>query len=174
VKKGGDGGITITDTVLNTIGNLFLDAIKMKTIIIDELTAARIEIEKMIVDYVIDNPDDSDIRSLQKNTLQAKEKIGKRILALHDNIKFHILLAKASKNNLFVIIMESIMVVVADFLIQLAPDLNKSSQVVESHMKILTAIALKQRRKAITLLENHLIEVRRRLKTGSVSYFLKE
>lgn len=166
IKKGGEGGPTISDTILNTISDLLLDAIKMRTISVDELTTARLEIEKMMLEYVIENADDSDLRALQENIRKAKEKVRSNTLAIDDNIQFHKMLAKASKNRLFVIIIESVMAVVADFLSRLKPDLKKSSQVVESHEKLLDAIKSRRKTEAIILLERHLVEVKNRIETG--------
>jgi GntR family transcriptional repressor for pyruvate dehydrogenase complex len=160
IKKGGEGGPTISNTILDTISDLLLDAIRMRTISIDELTTARIEIEKIMLEYVIRNADDADVKGLQENVRKAKEKIRNNNLAVDDNIQFHKMLAEASKNRLFVIIVESLMVVVGDFLSRLKPDLKKSSRVVEDHEKLLSAIKAGQKSEAITLLERHLMKVK--------------
>ena len=53
MQKGGSGGPLIVDTILNTISNSFLDAFQLQKISVDELTAARIEIEKMVLKAVL-------------------------------------------------------------------------------------------------------------------------
>ena len=45
----------------------------------------------------------------------AKTLLGKNVQAFRENMEFHKLLAQASKNQVFVIVMESLMTVVADF-----------------------------------------------------------
>ena len=80
-----------------------------------------------------------------------------------ENILFHKLLAKATQNHVFVVVVESMMSVVGDSLNRLGPDIETSSNVVQFHEKILTAIAEKKREKAINLLERHLLEVKGRL-----------
>lgn len=166
IKRGASGGPIISNTISDTISNLFLDAIQMKTIAIDELTVARLEIEKVVLNYAIDNADDSDIKRLQENVLKAKRKIESNIQAFSENVEFHILLAKASKNHLFVMVVQSIMAIVADFLSRLEPDLEKSTQVVEDHEDILNAIIRGKGNESILLLENHLLEVESRLRVS--------
>ncbi len=159
IRKGARGGPIISDTISNTISNSFLDAIQMKSINIGELTLARLEIEKVVLNHAINNADSSDIKDLQENVLKAKRKTENRFQAFSENIEFHKLLAEASKNHVFVIVIQSIMAVVADFLSRLEPNLEKSKRVVKAHEDILNAIISKRGDEAITLLEKHLLQV---------------
>lgn len=74
VHRGGSGGPIIKDTISNTISALFLDAFRMKKISLAELTVARLEIERVVLNYVMDYIDDSDIRSLQESVNRAKKR----------------------------------------------------------------------------------------------------
>ena len=65
----------IKNTVLNRISELFLDAFRMQTISINELTEARLEIERIVLNHAMENADESDIRDLEKNVSKAREKI---------------------------------------------------------------------------------------------------
>lgn len=159
IQRGATGGPIISDTISDTISNSFLDAIQMKAVTIDDLTVARLEIEKVVLSQAIKNADSSDIECLRENILKAKEKIEGNMQAFSENVQFHRLLAKASKNFVFVLVQGAIMAIVADFLSRLEPDLEKSKQVVNSHEDILNAIVERKGDKAITLLENHLLEV---------------
>lgn len=166
IQKGATGGPIISDTISDAISRSFLDAIQMKTITIDELTVARLEIERVVLNHVISKADNSDIKCLQENVLRAKRKIESNVQAFSENVEFHRLLAKASKNHLFVMVMEPIMAIVADFLSRLEPDLEKSKQVVKSHEDILNAIARRKSDESIALLEKHLLEVKGRLQAS--------
>jgi len=163
IQKGVMGGPIIADTILNALSNSLLDAIQMKKITIYELTIARLEIEKVVLSYAIKNADDSDIKILEENIHKAKKKIEDGIQAFDENIQFHRLLAKTSKNHVFSIMMEPIMAVVADFLSRFEQDLEHSKKVIAAHEEILNAITEKRNEKALSLLEDHLLEVRDRL-----------
>ena len=72
VQNGGTGGPLIKDTITYTISDLFLDAFRMEKISIEELTIARLEIEKMVLNHVMDNAGASDIESLKQNVMAAQ------------------------------------------------------------------------------------------------------
>jgi len=159
VQKGSNGGPIIQNTIQDAISRAFVDAVQMDRTTIDELTTARLKIEKSILKYAIDNCDNSDIVHLKENVLRAKKKTVNGIQAFSENIDFHRLLAKASKNHVFVVVEASIMAVVAHFLSDLEPDLGKSKHVVRCHHNLVEAIVQRQHREAWILLEQHLLEI---------------
>jgi len=159
IQRGGNGGLIISDTISNAISKSFLDVFQMKGITLGELTVARLEIEKIVLNLAINNADDSDIKRLQENMRKARRKVESKTQAFSENVEFHRLLAKASKNHLFVIVVQSIMAVVADFLSRLEPDLKTSKEVVEDHENILNAIIGRKTDEAVSLLENHLVKI---------------
>ncbi len=177
IQKGGGGGAIIKDTISNTISKLFLDAFQLEKITIEELTIARVEIEKTVLKYAIQNADASDIRNLQENIGKTWQKIEDNAIVIDENIQFHNLLARASKNHLFVIVVEAITTAVRHFLSQLGPDsefsenaqrysetIIRSKNTVEYHQHILDAIVAKDLDRGLECLEKHLYEVKNRLK----------
>jgi GntR family transcriptional repressor for pyruvate dehydrogenase complex len=166
VQKGGGGGPVIKDTILQRIGDLFLDAFRMKKISMEELTEVRSDIERIVLGYVIDRADESDIKRLKKNVREARKKIDRKVPATQENFQFHRLLAEASKNHLFVIVMESIMAAHSEILSRSGSGLETSANVVAYHEDILRTVVEKDRNMALQLLEKHIKEVGRRLKSG--------
>lgn len=163
IQKGVTGGPLIVDTILNTLSNSLIDAIQMRKITINELTIARVEIEKVVLNHVLQNVEDSDIEILHENIEQAKRKIEAGMPAFDENIQFHKLLARASKNQVFAVMVEPIMTVVADFLSRSEQNLEHSNRVIVAHESILNAIKERKGPEAFSLLEAHLLEVRNRL-----------
>ena len=176
IQKGGGGGAVIKDTISNTISRLFLDAFQLEKITIGELTVARFEIEKIVLKYAIENADEADIKRLQENVRDARKKIEANINIIDENIQFHNLLAKASKNHLFIIVVEAVTTAVRHFLSELGPDAEladnekwyneniiQSKNTLAYHNEILSAVIEKKLDKAIDTLENHLQEVKNRL-----------
>jgi GntR family transcriptional repressor for pyruvate dehydrogenase complex len=176
IQKGGGGGAIIKDTISSTISELFLDAFQLEKITIEELTIARFEIEKIVLKYAIENADESDIEALQKNIRTSREKIENNIPAVDENIRFHKLLARASKNHLFVIVVEAVTTAIRHFLSGLGPDsefsdsekwydenMINSKNTLAYHEDILKAVIAKKLHIAIEILENHLLEVKSRL-----------
>jgi hypothetical protein len=73
------------------------------------------------------------------------------------------LLAKATKNDVFVIVMESIMAVHLDLLSRIGADLETSREVAREHGQLLEAIEAGDRERAYGLLDAHVVGVRERL-----------
>jgi GntR family transcriptional repressor for pyruvate dehydrogenase complex len=161
IQRGSIGGSYISNTIVNTLRSSFVDIFRIENISIEELTAARLEIEKVVLNHIFVNCSGSDIEILQNNILQAKEKIKNNNQAFIENIQFHILLAKASQNPIFVIVLESIMAVVADLASRHILDLENSIAITKDHEDILNAIIKKKHNEAITLFEKHLLEVKK-------------
>ena len=159
MRKGGAGGPIIEDTILNTLANSFLDIFRMGQITVDELTAARTEIEKIVLAHAFQNMEESDIRALQENVRKARGKLAEGIQAFEENVQFHKLLAKASKNHVFVAVMESITTMVAHFRSLLGADLAMSERATFEHTQILDAIVKRQKKRGLELLEKHLLYI---------------
>jgi DNA-binding FadR family transcriptional regulator len=53
IQKGASGGPLVVDTILNSISDSFLDAFRLKKMTTDELTKARLEIERMVLKNVL-------------------------------------------------------------------------------------------------------------------------
>jgi DNA-binding FadR family transcriptional regulator len=175
-KKGGNGGPMIQTTVLNTINELFLDAFQLEKVSTVELTVARAEIEKVVLDYAVEFATDDDIQDLQKNIQEARKKIANNIMAIDENVEFHNLLARASGNHVFSMVVGSIMAVVRDHTsrqtsnledtakaLKLSESVLKSKNAVDTHEDIVNAILKKDKKKAGVLMENHIREVGQRL-----------
>jgi DNA-binding FadR family transcriptional regulator len=176
IHKGGGGGAIIKDTISSTISELFLDAFQLEKITLEELTIARFEIEKIVLKYAVKNADESDIGSLQENIRRSREKIENNLLAVDENIRFHKLLARASKNHLFVIVVEAVTMAIRHFMSGLEPDsessdsekwynenMMNSKNTLAYHEDILKAVIEKKLDAAIDILEDHLLEVKGRL-----------
>jgi len=164
MQKGGSGGPLIVDTILNTISTSYLDAFQMKKMTIDELTTARLEIEKMVLKAFLKDAQDIDVQCLEENVAKANSLLERNMDAFQENIHFHRLLARASKNCVFVVVMESILAVVADIRSRLRFDLDISVEAAKDHEEIVEAIKRKDHQGVLSILERHLLENGRFLK----------
>ena len=159
VQKGYGGGPIVKDTISTRNRNLYLDAFRMEKITVDEFTTARLVIEKAILNEVIDKADDSDIKHIQANLAKAEELIANKKLATDENFDFHALLAKASKNKVFIILEKSINAIHRNLRSRSAADLKTTRNALKAHHKILDAIIAKDRERAIKLLHKHIFDV---------------
>jgi GntR family transcriptional repressor for pyruvate dehydrogenase complex len=152
VQKGGGGGSVITNSILNTITKSFLDAVQMRNISVIELTTARLDIEKLVVRHAITQITEDDCLNLNENIDKAAKKIALGIQAFEENVNFHILLAKASKNGVLIIVVESIMAIVSDFLSHIPQTVAISEKVLNNHRDILQALMERDEERAVELL----------------------
>jgi len=161
VQKGFGGGPIIKDTILANVTNLLLDAFRMEKISVEEFTAARLMVENGILNYAVDNADDQDVKDLQENLAKAKGLIARKQLATDVNFEFHALLARASKNAVFVILERAINAIHRNLRSRRSADFKTSKNATQAHEKILGAFIKKDREKAINLLEQHILAVRK-------------
>ena len=159
IQKGYGGGPVVKDTISTQIRNLYLDAFRMEKITIEEFTSARSVIEKAILNEVIDKADDSDIKRIQANLAEAEELIANKKMATDENFDFHALLARASKNKVFIILEKSINAIHRNLRSRSTADYKTTRNAVKAHQKILDAIINKDREKAIKLLDQHILDV---------------
>jgi DNA-binding FadR family transcriptional regulator len=159
VRKGAGGGSTITNAIPERLSKSFLDAARMANMSISELTVARIGIEKLVVSLAVGNATDEDIALLNENVQAATRKIEQGIQAFEENIDFHVLLAKASHNSAYTIIVGSIMTVVAHFF-RVPQMVATSKKIVDEHKGILDAVIERNEERAVSLMDKHICLVR--------------
>lgn len=156
IKKGGSGGAVVDDTILNTITNSFVDAIQMKKLSMDSVNVVRLEIERLVLKYAAENAEEKDFKKLISNIDKARKKLERGSPVRKENIDFHKIIAKATKNHVFVIIMESIMAVLTVFLSRYQLDLEVQRYIVEEHQKMFEALKDNDPTKAYNHLEGYL------------------
>jgi DNA-binding FadR family transcriptional regulator len=163
IQKGGGGGAFINDAIHYTISDLFLDAYRMHKVALNDLTEARMEVEKLVLDHVLERIRENDLARLKKNVAQAKARIEQGEMATEENVEFHRIFAAASQNFVYVIIMECLMAANAKILSKAGVTLETSARVVQSHQDLVEAIENKDAPRAHELISEHLLDVEKRL-----------
>ncbi len=158
-QKGASGGPVVVDTILDSMKGLFLDAFLVKKVTTDELTTARLDIEKMVLKNVFKVEDKGDVALIRQALEEAKRKMDQGLDGFEDNVRFHKLLAQATRNYVFVILVESLMAVVAHFhsLLTIDPATVKSANL--AHFLILDAIEKGDEPRAQAALEEDILHV---------------
>jgi GntR family transcriptional repressor for pyruvate dehydrogenase complex len=161
IQQGVNGGPLIVDTILNRLATFFIDIFHFKKVTPNELTEARFDIEKVMLKHVIERADDSDLEALRENVRTAKEKVKTSTSPFAENIEFHKILARASKNYIYIIVIESIMALVADFRSEVEEvDFKRSRKITKYHEDVVEAIIERNLEWCIYLFEKLLGEVR--------------
>jgi len=163
VQKGGGGGAVVKNRVLNTVSHLLLDIFQLEKITIEEITDVRLEVEKSVTVYAINNADEADLKALEDNIRAAKEKMAEGLPTTEENIQFHNLLARATKNQVFSIVVETLMAILHDYHTRIPTNKEVSRKSIERHEELLEAVGRREKERAIQSLTGHLTEVKHRL-----------
>jgi len=157
VRPGAKGGAVIESTMLSKLSGLFLETFRLQKISIEDCIAARKAIEASVLDLVVQNAGKEDIEALRNNIMVARKKLHSNRSAYEENIDFHRLLAKASKNDTFSIVMEAILAVFSDFKSRyVSVTMKESRGIVDLHEKIVDALVAKKGDIASELLRENL------------------
>lgn len=176
IEKGSGKGPVVVDTLMNTFSNLFLDAFLMKKISVQDLTIARLEIEKIILKYAMQNMTSEDIRLLEESVRISKESIGRKVQPFNENINFHRILAKISRNSVLTLCMELMMTVVSDFRSRVQLPFEFPKKNVLDHERLLESLKRRDLNEASSILERHLLYVGKKMEEAlsRSSYFIEK
>jgi GntR family transcriptional regulator, transcriptional repressor for pyruvate dehydrogenase complex len=161
IQKGASGGPIVVNTILNTISDSFLDAFQMKNMTTDELTKARLEVEKMVLKNALTTIGQDDIAKIREGINEANRKIAQGLTPFGDDLNFHKQLARATGNRIFVILVEALMAAVAHFMSFLSIGVEWSKRANKAHERILGAIEKGDEVGALAELERHIIDADR-------------
>lgn len=159
IKKGYGGGAFIKNADTKVVSNSITDMVRLGNISLSDLTEARVGIEMLILDLACQRIDDNDLCEIRENIDYTRDLITRGMIRKEGNINFHILLAKASKNPVLEMMIESLMNVTISFITLLAPDVRFSKEILEYHEHIYEAIKQKDLSKAKKLMEAHILDV---------------
>jgi GntR family transcriptional regulator, transcriptional repressor for pyruvate dehydrogenase complex len=160
VRAGTKGGAVIEGTLLSKMADMFLDTFKLHRVSLQDCMNARKAIEVSILDFVLRNADEEDIERLRESIRSARIHFSRNESTYEDNIDFHRFLAKASKNYTFCIVMESILVVYAEFRGKTARSKTlikeNTRKIIDTHEALVEAIAARKNELAVELLKRDL------------------
>ncbi len=163
IKQGSFGGAFIKESDSAVITRSISDMIRIGNITLKELTETRLGIEMVILESVFRRINQEDLDTLRKNLEEAEAETAKGNRPLETNLEFHLLLARASKNTLFEMIIKSIMNVTSSFLLKVNPGVDHLQQVVNYHKEIYQALVKGDFQSAEKIMKEHLLEANKRV-----------
>ncbi len=137
VKQGVDGGIFVKEPDTSNLSRSFSDLLQLEYITIEDLTEARLLIERDILEFVMKKVKREDFKPLDDIIITAFKKIERGEKIRKENLEFHKILAKLSDNPIFIMLVDSIMSIISVFVEKLNPSLEHSLRILESHKDIL-------------------------------------
>jgi GntR family transcriptional repressor for pyruvate dehydrogenase complex len=163
VKKGSRGGIFITDLSTENVTTSISNIITLRNISLKDLTEVRLELEKIILVHAIQRITHEDLIALEDSILRAEKRLASGDAPTQENVEFHLILSRATRNEMFHILMESVMKLVSQFLRKLNPSPEQSKRVLEEHRSLLKLVKEKDPHRSVEQMERHLIGIEKRL-----------
>lgn len=163
IKHGSLGGAYIKSPDTKTIIKSISDMMKVGNVTLRELTEARLGIELVVLEFVIKRIDENHMNLLKKSIENSEKELLRGKRATEEYLNFHILLAKSTENSIFEMMIESISDVTKSFLLLLKPNMEYIHRVLTYHKEIYEAIKDKNLNRAKKKMEEHLLDVNRKL-----------
>ncbi len=157
IKQGAKGGALIEGTMLSKLSGLFLETFKLNRISLTDCIAARRAVELDVLDFAFENAGPEDIEALRNNLRLTRHELTAKKPAYVHHLDFHRLLARASGNYTFSVVVEIILAVFSDFMSSHGLlNLKQSSEIADLHEGIVKALETKNREAAAELLKKDL------------------
>ena len=158
IRRGNEGGAFIRDMDATVVTRSISDVIRLGNVTLDNLTEVRLGTEMFALDLAAKRITDNDLALLRDNIESTQQIYSKKQRIAESNKNFHILIARAAKNPLLEMIMESVMDVVLSFLGEMKPDLEFLERHINFHEKIYESMRDRDFHTAKIRLKRHIVD----------------
>jgi len=162
IKKGPTGGIFVTDVYHKPITNSINNLITSGRVTIDHLFDVRLLIEPHIAMEAALHAKDEDIKSLRDLIEDLSQHLDDPLHLKKNNLKFHLLLAKASGNPVLSLLLESVF----ELLIKLTLDfldLSLERHFFQAHQEIFHVIEQKNPEETKRLIKEDILDTKEKI-----------
>lgn len=157
VRAGARGGAFVQKIDASVLFNTFEGIVKLDGISKEELHEARVAFELAALPLVMERITAEDIEALEDNLREVRENVEKGIRGKR-NITFHILLFKASRNQLLIKIGEALFELMEKLLDRYEYSEKRSRTFLEEHTALVELLKKGKMKKAQQSIENHIRE----------------
>jgi GntR family transcriptional repressor for pyruvate dehydrogenase complex len=164
-KYGVRSGTYVSQVGLENITEKFLDFLKLSNTTIDQLTEARLEISLINLKYFIERATEEDLRALEDCLKDAENLFQSGFRTREKNIYFHQLIARGSKNPIFILLHNALLEILKQFLSKFDSPPEHSKKVLENNKRILRCLKEKNLNEASLAMRNYLAYTGERLKS---------
>jgi len=159
IKKGSEGGAFIRELNTSAATRSLTTLFHFGRLTVADLTEARVWLEQIVVEQAARRRTGEDLRLLEENIVRSETLVREGRLPRSVNLEFHLLLAAAAQNPLFVILIEALMDVLKGVLEELNPDMNYIAKVSNYHRVIYEAVRDQDPERAKQAILDHLMDV---------------
>lgn len=164
IRKGPTGGIFVSNFYHKPIKDSLSNLILSGEITTDHLFDARLLIEPHIAREAARNATRDDLREIQEVMDDSEAHFDDHVRLRRNNLEFHLLLARASKNPVLYLLQVSIIELMVERFLDFY-DLSFEQNFFEIHKNIFNVIKEKKPDKAGRLIEEDILDLRKQVKT---------
>ena len=156
MRKGAPGGAFVLPGSSGVIVNGMRDLYHLGAITPQQLTEARVWLADVVVRVACERATEEDLAALEAN-IEASAKAAVFEERARHNREFHVILAKATRNPIMVIIMEGLVEVFAQFIAQIGPSDN--SFILPSRRRFMKLLRARDAQAAVTEMTKVLVRL---------------
>ena len=156
LQKGASGGAFILEGDGSNISQSISDMMALKRISLQHLTEARVELMKVILKLACAHADDADFALLEQNIEKSRVAIENkdRDTQMELNAEFYSIIAQATKNPMYTLLVAPISEVVRRFVKDAG--IRATIEVIDTREELLRLMRARDSERAITLLSEYL------------------
>jgi GntR family transcriptional repressor for pyruvate dehydrogenase complex len=158
IRPGSGGGIFVKRVGAEQMFNSLEAIIQFDKITVQQITEARLLIEKGALRLAMERLQAEDLERLEENVALAKEYVSTEG-ASPKSLEFHIILSEATRNPLLIVITRALFSYVEKHLLQVGPSVERKKQFLAMHELILAHIKNNDAEQAIAVLEKDINEL---------------
>ncbi len=155
VRPGAHGGAFVQKIDSSTLAGMFEGIMKMDNVSLEELTEARLALEMGSLPLIFKRIGSEQLDELERNLQEVRENLARGIRGKR-NLGFHVILLKASGNQLLSKIAEALMGLMSGLLEDYEYSVERSREILEIHERLIHLLRTKQYKKAAQLMEAHI------------------
>jgi GntR family transcriptional regulator, transcriptional repressor for pyruvate dehydrogenase complex len=165
IKQGSAGGAYVKAADTSAISESVYDLVSRSDICLEDLTEVRLAVEKQILQSAFDKITADDMEMLEKSIKELemviKKKTREDIPVYFELTNFHVIIARATRNPVFEIILKVLMNVTVKVINPQLTNVERLKKHLSFHKAIYKALESRDLERAIEETEKHMLEVAR-------------
>lgn len=165
IRQGSNGGAYVKEADTSVIAESVYDLVWRSDIRLEDLTEARLAVEKQILQNAFNKITDDDLKMLGECVEEfekiTREKTVRDVPVSYEVSKFHLILARTTRNPVFEILLKVLVNVTAKVLDVKLTDMERLKKHLMSHKAIYKAIKNHDLDQAIKAMEKHMLDIPR-------------
>jgi GntR family transcriptional repressor for pyruvate dehydrogenase complex len=164
IKPGGSGGAFVSQMDIKCVSESLSNMIRLGKINISDIWEFRMIIEPNISRLAAERCNDWEINQMEEIILVREKAVKAQKTPVVSNIDFHQAIARASKNPLSILIMDTIGDILMEEFKRFNFSLSDHRSIIKFHRKIMKCIKNKGVQQVGDIIHAHLLDVKKRLK----------